>query len=552
MRLRHGFSRPLQRVTLGSILGSIASQAAAAASAATSTKPAPVSVIIDEGAVSIPVASTSSLANQIAIATQAVSPTATQTAATQVTTENEAAIATMHTNASLAGNSYPYLAPGVTDVGGVGAPPSYIALPQYVKLPTSQNVGSFPYPTPAPHWTGMCKWWTGQTLLNVGAPNYANDPVDYLRSALVDTGTGQFTAWVVWFLAELGKPATTVYNSAQPWAQALANLDLAQYKFIMTSEGPVYLPFNYADLVALEAAVSQYQYAYDAATLAAYNAQWVAGVLPDVSQFPLSTRLDPNTSGESQYYSNHLPAIFRQGTTLLAQIAPYLPVLSIALGAGLLTVLAIGSGVGAQAASAATDVGTDVGTDALTTGADDALTAGADISLTTAGGDLLPELPEEIVSDTAVGAASGATTGLTIAAAGGAALPMLDEETVTATPLASTPPPITTDLSLTSTAASDLANAASNLPNPNYPTQSAPPSELEKLASGLAKLLTGGSSAPVVGTAGETGVTGSTGGGDLGDWLAGLTGTDWLLILAAGATGLYFVHESRPKRKARA
>lgn len=463
----------------------------------------------------------------------------------------------LHTNTALASNSSPYLATGIADKGAVGAAPSYITtLPQWPKSKGSQNAGTFPYPNPPPHWTTNLKWWTGQTLLNVGAPKYSNDPWEYLRSALVDSNQAMLKNWIVWFLAEVGKPATTVWANAQPWAQALASLDLSQSKYIMTSEGAVFLPFSYADLMAMQATTKSYEYPYSAATLANYLMDWVTQVLPDVAEFPIAVRLNPGTA--SPYGSNYLPAMYRVGSTFLAQLAPYLPILAIASAGALLWVLAPASGV-ASAAAAAAD------TTSAATAATDALSASAAAELTA--GDVLPEV---LVSSTAVAADAGATTALTAVAAAGASTvaaasasgttaPTPDEDTtlpevdVTATPI-TTPAPITGTLGLPAAdlSAAEAANAQSqvnlgqqtNPPHPSTPSNSTIGSAL----SALAKLLGGGGLATGSAADGTDGLTG-TGGDTLGDWLGNLTSSDWLLILAAGATGLYFVHRSRPHRK---
>ncbi|MGH9780184.1 MAG: hypothetical protein ACRD33_00060 [Candidatus Acidiferrales bacterium] len=540
---------------------------AAQAAAATPTPPSTAVVvpIIDTSgtAVIVPtVTASSTLASQAAAAVAQQNPTPAESAADIAAAEDLAAIQLMHNNASLASNASNYLAPDIMDAGAVGAPPSYIALPTY---PPSNNPGNvpFPYNNPPPHWTANEKWWTGQTLLNVGAPQYSNDPWEYLRSALVDTNIPMLQNWIAWYFAALGKPASTVYASAQPWAQALQNLDLAQNKYIQTSEGPVFLPFSYADLTALQQGTAQWEYGYDPATLASYLAQWVAAVLPDVSQFPESVRLDPATDSPpaSPYPTNNLPAIFRQGSSFFATIAPYLGVASIALTGGLLAVLAPASGIG-SALENVTDVTTGFAsggaTSALTAGADAGLEAGSDLTDITVLASLEPEstaaetiLPEAVVTASAP-VAIAPTTALTAVAAAGASTALTpDLEEIDVTAQAPTGPD-ESELDLTA-AAPDLAAAVNSAPTVNFPSNSQLPtpsnSTLSSLGGALAKLF--GGSAGAASDASDTGVTG-TDGGAFSDWLGSLSGTDWLVILAMGLTGLYFVHESRPKRKAHA
>lgn len=514
---------------------------------ATGTTP---SIVDTGGSVNIISIVATTIAQQ-AQAAKALTP-AQKTRAT--TLANDAyGIQQLHTNTALASNSSPYLAAGVSDGGAVGAPPSYITtLPQYPKAKGSQNPGTFPYPNPPPHWTTNLKWWTGQTLLNVGAPKYANDPWEYLRSALVDSNQAMIKNWIVWFLAEVGKPAATVWANAQPWAQALASLNLSQVKYIATSEGPVFLPFSYADLTALQATTKSYEYPYTAATLANYLTDWVSQVLPDVSQFPLASRLNPTLGATptTPYGANYLPAMYRIGSTFLSQLAPYLPVLSIAAAGALLFVLAPLSGVGA-AASETVDAGS---TSALTAGSEAALTAG--------GADLLPEVT---VTATAIASDAGATTALTAAAAAGASTvaaasstgttPQPSDTDTTLDEVVVTPnaPPPDLGLPATDLTGAAAANAASQV---NFPSQGNPPhpstpsaSQDASLASALAKLLGFGSTAPTSTPGDASG--GDTGAGQetLGDFLGDLTSSDWLVILALGATGLYFVHKSRPHRK---
>jgi hypothetical protein len=458
--------------------------------------------------------------------------------------EDAYAIQAMHANATLAANATPFLASGVVDGGGKGAPPAYKTLPTY----PANNPGKakFPYPNPAPHWTTNAKWWTGQTLLNVGVPSYNNDPIEYLRSALVDSNMTMFKNWVDWYLQAAGMTPGTVYASAQPWAEALQDFDFAQYKFIMTSEGPVYLPFSYADLTAMQTTTKPFEYGYEAATLATYLAQWVSDVLPNVAQFPISSRLNPSTSGTSPYPSNHLPAIYRQGTTVLASIAPYLPVLTIVLAGGLAAVLAPASGVASAAADTASDAA-DVTSDA--SGA--VLSAGTDDALSTVGTDAIDAagetLPEVTVTAAPVVAAAP-TTALSVAAAAGATLP---EITVSSTPLQPTPSTPTTAAPIATTALDypDTGNLSSggedNTNVSSSPTESSGTvSDLLKAGGLLSKLLGGNAGSLSTGSSGNGGMTGVTG-DTLGDFLGNLSANQWLLILALGAAGFYFLHESK-------
>jgi hypothetical protein len=550
--------------------GSIAAQAAAAtaaAAASTANKPQSNPNIVDvSGTVAVVQPAATSVAQQVANAIAQQAPTAAQSAAAAATALDAASIQDMHDNPSLVSNQTSYLMPWVIDYGGVGAPPSYIALPQYPPVANSQNPGTFPYNNPPPHWTPNLKWWTGQTILNVGVPAYSNDPWEYLRSALVDSNMSMFQIWCDWFLAEAGKPANTPYASAQPWAAALQSIDLSQHKYIQTSEGPVFLPFSYADLTAIQQATQQFEYGYDEATLATYLQQWVTQVLPDVSQFPAAIRLNVATGNppQSPYPSNYLPAIFRQGSTFLASAMPYIPVLTIALGGALGYILAAGSGV-ASAASDAADITTDVGTDALTAGADAGLTAAGDV-----GGETLAEVVVTAAAP-AIDLTGGAVTALTAAAAAGATLPEvivsgdappapsagsggvvtisadLPEVIVSANPA---PTSVSSDDDLDAgLTASEIAQGITQ-PQVNYPSNNSalPSPSSGSLLSALAKLLGGGGTGQNA-DGSDGGVTGSDG-GSLGDWLANLTATEWLLILAAGGAGMYFIHESRPKRKA--
>ena len=567
LRIRNGLGATQTQAQFLTQAEAAVKQAAVAGGSATPQ------IIDQSGNVSITgpaVSASSSIAQQAALASFKMTAAETEEA------DNLAAdawgIQQMHLSPASA-NATPFLAPGVTDKGAVGAPPSYIStLPQYPKAKGSQNPGTFPYQNPAPHWTTNNKWWTGQTVLNVGSPRYSNDPWEYLRSALVDSNWTMFKNWCVWFLQEAGKAPSTVFASAQPWAGALAAVNLSDHKYIMTSEGPVFLPFSYADLTGIQTATKSYEYGYDAATLANYLADWVSQVLPNVADFPIATRLNPDTSTSpsSPFGANYIPAMYRVGSTFLSQVAPYLTIFAIAAG-GLAGVLLAGSGIGAEAAIDTAAATSDAGADAAVAAAGltdaavaDSLPVAGDIAADAAAATVLPEV---VVTGAATAADVGATTALTAAAAAGASTvaaaaatgssgsdTTLDEVDVSSTPLTSAP---SADLSLPATdlSAAAAANAASQV---NIPSQNNSPTtqQGESAASALAKLiklLTGGSTAPTSAAGdgsgsddnGDTGAAQET----LGDFLSDLTSSDWLWILAAGATGLYFVHKSRPHRK---
>jgi hypothetical protein len=294
----------------------------------------------------------------------------------------------------------------------------------------------FPFSIPQPHWSTQQLWWCGQTVLNVGAALYSNDPVEYLRSALIDSDFVRVKNFIMWYYA-INNPDPTLYWDAstnswgdhflvtQPGADAINYLNLADYKYILTESGPVYFPLSYQDLTNLWNVFVPYMYQMSDSDMYQMQHLWALGAVPDPAKFPLADRLTPQGTPHSPYGPCMVPEMYRRGETALAAAAPYIEIIAAILaivtaGLALAAFLAAGTGVGAAGAAgavAATDVGTDVAVD---TGADLAVTVTAPAALTTAG-TVGADAIEEVVI-TGVAPASGAlATSATIAAGAGLA-----------------------------------------------------------------------------------------------------------------------------------
>jgi hypothetical protein len=345
------------------------------------------------------------------LAAQAAAATAQVAAGADAT-----AVALMHSNNTLATNNTPFLATGIVDEGAIGPAPTYIALPHF-NYATDGGGVDFPYSNPAPHWTTNNKWWTGQTLLNVGVPQWSNDPWEYLRSGLVDSNMTMLKNFCDWYLLAVGKPATTVYNNAQPWTLALSELDLSQHKYIQTTDGPVFLPFSYADLVGIQQITKPYEYGYDEATLASMLAQWVAQVLPNVEDFPSTARLSVSSDPTNTPYPHvMIPAIYRVGSTWISGAAIYIEVVLAVVSVGALAaVLVAGSGIAAAAAGVDASVSAGAESAGGVLAANLTADAGADIGATVATDVAADTLPEVVVA-----AAAPAVTSLTASSAAAA------------------------------------------------------------------------------------------------------------------------------------
>lgn len=532
-----------------------------------------------------------SISNQVAFSAAMSAPTAAESALSTALADAAAAIAQFHSNPNLATNSTAYLDPTMVDNDAAPpAAPSYIPLPPYPYASFGAAI-DFPYATPAPHWTTNLKWWTGQTILNVGAPQYSNDPWDYLRSALVDSNMGMLVNWCNWYTYALGRPAgAALGGAASPWVLALSQVDLARFKYTMTADGALFFPFSYADLTAIQTATKGFEYGMSASDLATWLATWVSNSLPHIDDFPEGMRLEPSTV--TPYFSPvNIPALYRKGSTFLAAALPYIPVLSVIAGGVLAFVLAPAAAAGGAAAAAAADTSTVA---AFTSGAAqlanqaaasaaaaaaavaaaapiaavvapiatvavDTSAAAADVGLEVLDPIIVTATPISVLTaGTAAGAAVTAA-----ASAGAAALTAtdaptesdpLDEITVTAPPFI---PPSIPVIALPDIAAGltpAIAAITANIPTYNAPATNSynpltSPSSLATLASGIGKVISslfgGGSALAAAGTgAGQTGTTGSA--GDTG--ILGLSSEELLLLVIAAGAGLVLM-SSKPKRK---
>jgi len=588
-----GLWRP-QRVTLGALQTTAAFLQAAKQAIAdqAATGVAPV-IQSSGGTVTIVGEAPQGISEQATVARTLSNMSSAQLAQAQTLAENATAIQLMHSNATLASNGTPYLDPSMVDNDASPGPaPTYIALPAW-PYASYKSAVDFPYPIPAPHWTTNLKWWTGQTLLNVGAPQFSNDPWEYLRSALIDSNMGALVNWCNWYTFALGRPAGgPLGGAASPWVLALSQVNLAEFKYILTTDGPVYFPFSYADLTAIQQATAGFEYGYSAATLATYLAQWVSNVLPNVSDFPESGRLTPMPGG-TPYALTALPALYRQGTTFLASALPYIPVLTVvlagALAAALVPLSGVGASVSAAAQSTAAENVANLAAQITSNAADisasviapttEAIGAAAEVPAIT--------LPDVIVTSTPLLASgstltSAAATTATLSAAaasdvaamsanqapvspdstqptvgGSITQPTLSEVTVTPpTPPVPTPfipPPIVASLTLPMGAS--VAALASNTGSVNFPSQqpaTSTPSPLETsvlstLATGIAKVIGGVFGGAVAAAAGvRTGVT--TGTAQTGTTSAfGLSSDELIVLVIAAAAGLLLMTSGKKK-----
>jgi hypothetical protein len=398
-----------------------------------------------QGAAAIdPYASDPAVAGGMPVGERIVAALANYSANDSLDDMAQKAIAATAWRESQSDNNTSFLNPGLHDPGPTGPAPSYLStLPPYPYQTANSNKVDFPYPNPAPHWTSNLKWWTGQTILNVGAPRYRNDPFEYLRSALVDSNWDMVHKWCDWFLAAAGMPAGKSITSASPWAHALSLFDFSQFKYILTSNGTVWFPMNWADLQGFFTQGQPYMYDFTSSTFVTWRNQWRMDNIADYVKHPDSGRLDPMQS--NPYHSPLvIPMVYRVGSTWLSEAAPYIEIAAvIAGGIALAAVLAPGSGVGAAASAAAS------GSTSAAAGATDAAALSADAagsvaaassaaaSAAVVGADVLPEIT--------VASTVAASTGLTaagasaIAAASAAGAAAIGAANVAAPPPAPTP-----------------------------------------------------------------------------------------------------------------
>lgn len=103
-------------------------------------------------------------------------------------------------------------------------------------LGDSAEVAAFPYPNKNPDVTGNTFWYTGQPVLNAGAPRYSNDAAEWLRHAVVDSNWDDVEVWMAWAL-----------NNGMTPAQ-LQQVDFGRYKFTSGVNGAKkFYPFSEAD-----------------------------------------------------------------------------------------------------------------------------------------------------------------------------------------------------------------------------------------------------------------------------------------------------------------
>jgi hypothetical protein len=285
-------------------------------------------------------------------------------------------------------------APGTTDpYANPPTPAVYAPLP----LQSGHFAIDFPWQIQQPHWSRQTLWWTGQTVLNAGAPQYSNDCIEYLRSALVDSDFSRVKNFIMWYYA-INNPNPHLYWDAaslswgshflvtQPGADAINYLNLCDYKYILTEAGPVYLPLSYQDLGSIWSTFIQYMYQMSASDMYQMQHLWAVGAIPDPTEYPIADRLTPTHAPHSPYGPCMVPEMYRRGSTALAAAAPYIEIIAAILaivtaGLALAAFLAAGTGAGAAAAGAvATDVGAETAGDvAVDTGADVAIDTSADV-----------------------------------------------------------------------------------------------------------------------------------------------------------------------------
>lgn len=324
-------------------------------------------------------------------------------------------------NNAPAGLTDPYLSPP--------KPPVYLPLPTQTGhfKNYSGTVTDFPYAIKQPHWTTNLKWWTGQTILNVGAPQYANDPGEYLRSALVDSDTDalvNFFAWYYKALARDGANLLTNYEVYSLPAQAISKFKLQDYKRVLTDNGWIYLPFSYADNRAIYNAFQRFMYKYDKGTIGQMFAQLVTQSVPNPAAFPQVARLNPTTATTSPYGAYWLPAMYRKGEGFLQA---YLPVIEIVLA----VIAIVTAGMALAAFVAAESAGAAAGA-AVTTAAGEA--AGTAAVEATGG-----ELTEVTIDATALSSADDVVAASALTATTDASASAIEEIVVNGTiPLAST------------------------------------------------------------------------------------------------------------------
>lgn len=391
-------------------------------------------------------------------------------------------------------------APGTTDPDA--NPP---AAAVYAPLPLQQGhfAIDFPWQISQPHWSRQTLWWTGRTVLNAGAPQFSNDCIEYLRSALVDSDFARVKNFIMWYYA-INNPNPHLYwdvasNSwgnhflvTQPGAEAINYLNLSDYKFILTQSGPVYLPLSYQDLGSIWSTFIPYMYQMSDSDMYQMQHLWALGAIPDPAKFPLALRLQPQGTKHSVYGPCMVPEMYRRGTTALAEAAPYIEILAAILaivtaGLALAAFLAAGTGAGAGAAGA-------VAAGGLETGAGGALDAGA------IGGEVGAEAGGEVAGDVALDAAPS----LALTSSAGLADTGIEEVVITAAA-----PTGAAALMTTAGAASVVAISAAGMSsmtaqnNPN-PQQQQQPQQQTQQKSTLQQIVSGANQVKSVIGAGMT------------------------------------------------
>lgn len=137
-----------------------------------------------------------------------------------------------------------------------------------------------PWPTPIlnPHTTTALNWVTrGVPVVNKGSPRSIYDPVEYLRSALIDSDWDRVYYWFAVQYNDIYKRVGNQKDAFFPFA----NINILDYKYVVTDSGQrIYYPFSLWDIkqfltrIVLTFTIADYQHSSGHCTIGLIN--WYA------------------------------------------------------------------------------------------------------------------------------------------------------------------------------------------------------------------------------------------------------------------------------------
>jgi hypothetical protein len=92
---------------------------------------------------------------------------------------------------------------------------------------------SFPGTILEPHYTNALYWNTGYPVLNRGAPTSTHDPVEYLRSAVIDSDWDTVAAWYAYFIQN----KLTKFGNSNSHFWDLAQLNINDFRYVVLDDG---------------------------------------------------------------------------------------------------------------------------------------------------------------------------------------------------------------------------------------------------------------------------------------------------------------------------